>query len=155
MPEKGKIILKHVAFTLSLFGLLPIFVPLIIYLLKFEQSLILRAVLVIFVNEAICGAIKLLYKKERPVPMPAKNLFQLYIARGFPSIHTARVTVFAIITSSLSRNPAIAAAGVLLIIAVASSRVYLKKHGWTDVAGGFLIGGAIASSGMLVNFAQA
>lgn len=135
-------------FTFSLFGLPIIFAPLLLYLYAREPSLAVRAGLIVAANEAICGAIKLLYKKERPVQMPAKNLFQLYMARGFPSIHTARITVFAIITSSLSRNPAVAAAGMLLIIAVAYSRVYLKKHDWIDVLGGFVIGAAIAFVGM-------
>ncbi|MBI2176573.1 phosphatase PAP2 family protein [Candidatus Woesearchaeota archaeon] len=139
-------------FTFSLFGLPWIFVPLIIYLLKFEPLLALRVSLIIIANEAICGIIKLFYKKERPVPMPAKNLFQTYLARGFPSVHTARIAVFAIIISNLSKNPAVAAAGALMITAVASSRVYLKKHDWADVAGGLLIGGAIAAAGMFVNF---
>lgn len=137
----------HAIFSaLSLFGLLPIFVPLIIYLLKFEQSVAVKATSVILANEVICGAIKLLYKKERPVPMPAKNLFQLYMARGFPSVHTARITVFAIIAGMLAKNVAVAAVCAVLVVAVAYSRIYLRKHDWADVLGGFAIG---AVSGLI------
>ena len=140
--------IRTVFFTFSLLGLPVIFVPLLLYLLWFEPSLALKTSMIVAANELVCGAIKLIYKKERPVPMPAKNLFQLYNAGGFPSIHTARITVFAAITGLLSKNPTIIAAGIFLIAAVASSRVYLKKHDWIDVLGGFAIGALISAAAM-------
>ncbi len=146
--------LAHSAFSFfTLFGLPVTFLPLLAYLLKTHPHTAIRASLIFAATEAVCASIKFLYRKERPVPIhkvPVMTFFHIYEAGSFPSIHTARITSFFVITTALFHNPVLAVGTGILVIAVACSRIYLKKHYLIDVAGGFLIGALISTGGLLI-----
>ena len=129
---------------ITLFGLPFFYAPLIVYLLRVTPSLAIRLTIAIVAIEAICAIIKLVYPKERPVPLPRKTLFQKYESGGFPSIHTARIVAVSIVVSRAYENQAVIFAFALLALCVAYSRIYLKKHDLIDVAGGFVIGTLIS-----------
>ena len=136
---------------ISLFGLPIIFVPLLVFLIKTNFSLAIRAAAILVLTEIVCASIKFIYRKERPAPvLSAKTLFQIYNARSFPSIHTARITAFSVILAYLYGNKLLGVVSALLIIAVSYSRIHLKKHDAIDVVGGFVIGTIISAVGLLI-----
>lgn len=130
--------------TVSLFGTPFFYVPATAYLFKSSPKTAINILLMLAFTELICGAIKYIYPKERPVPMPRNTLFQKYLAGSFPSVHTARISAFSIgILPLFINKPLVLAALALLIISVGYSRIYLKKHYLIDVLGGFGIAAAI------------
>src|SRR3989338_8984680 len=81
--------------ALSLFGLPFFYIPVIIYFLETSKSVAIDLITIIILTEIVCGAIKYVYQKQRPVPMQRKTFFQVYMAGSFPSAHTARIAALA------------------------------------------------------------
>ncbi|MAG10922.1 hypothetical protein CMI44_01255 [Candidatus Pacearchaeota archaeon] len=85
--------------------------------------------------------IRLFYFKSRPKKVRYNNFLEKIDASSFPSIHTARAVflgLFAIIAFSL--NVYVSTLILFILILVFYSRIYLKKHDWIDIIGGFLLG---------------
>ncbi len=83
--------------------------------------------------EAVCWGIKLFYRKDRPVPYERDKIFLKFDANSFPSTHTA---VAAVLVTIFTPN----VLGLVILCAVAYSRVYFKKHYVIDVLAGAAIG---------------
>ena len=135
---------------ISLFGTPFFYVPMTVYFLKINPKLGISLIFILIINEVTCGAIKYIYPKERPIPMPNKTLFQKYLAGSFPSVHTARVTAFFAAVILYNINTMFILIGLLAVIAVGYSRIYLKKHYLTDVLAGFAIGAIISAMGLIM-----
>lgn len=133
---------------ISLFGTPFFFIPATIYLLSLNKALAIIVIYSIASTQIICTAVKFIYPKSRPIPMPDKTLIQKYMAGSFPSIHTARITAFLVPIAQFYASKAFILAALLAIGLVGYSRIYLKKHYFTDVLGGFAIG-AIVSAAVL------
>jgi len=125
---------------IGLFGTPLFFIPALIYLLSINKALAIAVIYAIALTQIVCTTIKYIYPKKRPVPMPDKTLIQKYLAGSFPSIHTARITAFLIPFIQIYTNKAFILAALLAISLVGYSRIYLKKHYFIDVIGGFAIG---------------
>ena len=134
---------------ISLFGTPIFYMPAIIYLFKIDSNFAAKLIFIIIFNEIICGAIKYIYPKERPVPMQNKNFIQKYYAGSFPSIHTARISAVLISLTPLYKNKIFILMAVLMVIGVGYSRIYLKKHYFIDVIAGFLIGAFMGLLGLM------
>ncbi len=145
MANKG--MLTILIRAISLFGTPFFYVPATAYLFRINAHFAITLAVILASNELICGCIKLLYPKERPIPMPRNTLFQKYLAGSFPSVHTSRITALFIPTALFYSNWASALAAMAIIALVGYSRIYLKKHYLTDVIGGFLIGAAMGILG--------
>lgn len=101
-----------------------------------------------------CGVtIKFIYYKDRPKPQAHHNWRQKIDASSFPSIHTARATVFMCFGFLLSyilyhqNAQQLTTSAIILIVAsiifylmIAYSRIILKKHFFIDVVFGTLLG---------------
>lgn len=133
---------------ISLFGTPFFYIPVTAYFLKINPKFAINIVFVLISTEIVCGAIKYVYPKDRPIPMPNKTFVQKYFAGSFPSVHTARITAFSIAIVSFYTNKIFILTALLVIICVGYSRVYLKKHYFTDVLAGFLIGAIISIFGL-------
>ena len=131
--------------VISLFGTPFFYIPVAAYFLKINSKFAIKLIFILTFTEIICAVIKYLYPKDRPVPMPNKTFIQKYFAGSFPSVHTARITAFSIGIISFYANKIFILILSLAIIAVGYSRIYLKKHYFTDVAAGFLIGAVIST----------
>ena len=99
--------------------------------------------LALLVNEVIGSIIKIIYPKKRPNKQTYNTLLEKIDAGSFPSLHTSRITLTYL---SLFSNTAQLEIKIVLILAISLvilSRIVLKKHFWTDVLGGFILGVAI------------
>ncbi|MDP3765792.1 MAG: phosphatase PAP2 family protein [Nanoarchaeota archaeon] len=134
----------------SLFGTPFFYVPMTAYFLKINPKLGIKLILILVINEFVCGAIKYIYPKDRPVPMPNKTLIQKYFAGSFPSVHTARITAFSVAIVLFTMNKIFILIGLLAIAGVGYSRIYLKKHYLIDVIAGFLIGAIISFAALFL-----
>ena len=135
---------------ISLFGTPFFYAPSIVYLFNIKFDIAINLIFILIFTEIVCGAIKYIYPKKRPVPMPNKTFVQKYFAGSFPSVHTARISAFSVILIRFYTDKLfILVILLLLIIFVGYSRIYLKKHYFIDVLGGFLIGAMISSIGLL------
>ena len=81
---------------ISLFGTPFFYIPAIVYLFKLNPRLAINLIFILIFTEIVCGVIKYIYPKDRPVPMPNKTFVQKYFAGSFPSVHTARIAAFSI-----------------------------------------------------------
>ncbi|MDR0860083.1 MAG: phosphatase PAP2 family protein [Candidatus Peribacteria bacterium] len=92
----------------------------------------------------VAALTKLFFYKERPVPMPTDTFRKKLNAGSFPSMHTIVVTVIAMVvfrgTVELGFSQYIFLAYMIVVVAVALSRIALKKHYPTDVFFGVIYG---------------
>lgn len=119
----------------------PVFYILVILVLfklgiPFAISLFLSLIFV----ELFCIAIKLIYRKERPVEQARDNIYNKIDANSFPSVHSARISLIAAMFSLYFKDTPIFIISIIIMLGVGYSRIYLKRHHSIDVLAGFLIG---------------
>lgn len=97
---------------------------------------LLKGLLLIY---TITMPIKFLVFKNRPKKMKYKAFWEKFEASSFPSVHAARVVFLALVLCSRFNNNVLSVMLFAVAALVIYSRIYLKKHYWTDVIGGLLI----------------
>lgn len=142
--------LKMLFQAVSIFGTPFFYIPMTAYFLKTNPNLAIKLILAIASTEIICGAVKYIYPKARPIPMPSKTLIQKYFAGSFPSVHTARIAAFSVTVVLSDIDKTFILIGLLAIACVGYSRIYLKKHYFIDVAAGFGIGAVLSFATVMV-----
>jgi len=85
-------------------------------------------------------AVKTFYFKDRPCPIEFTTYIGKLYASSFPSLHSMRAFMFAIVFGSWIGNSAALTTFLCLAAAVAWSRTKLKMHYWLDVFAGAAIG---------------
>lgn len=141
--------LAKIFFSIASFLGLPIvLLPLLAFAFRNNLQLLIRAAIVFAIVELVCAAIKLSYRKKRPIPSVSKTLYQAYNSGSFPSVHTARAAAFSTIIAMVHNSKATIAAVFLLTALIAYSRIYLRKHYLIDVLAGFAIGAVVALGGL-------
>jgi membrane-associated phospholipid phosphatase len=87
---------------------------------------------------------KLFFYKDRPIPMKFNTFWTKLQAGTFPSLHTIAVTIVAMVvfrgTVELGFSQYIFLVYMVVIVAVALSRIELKKHYPADVFFGVIYG---------------
>lgn len=84
--------------------------------------------------------LKLIFYKDRPNKMGYRALWEKFEASSFPSVHSARAVFLALVFWDTSMPLALKVFVVLIAALVMVSRVWLKKHFWSDVAAGIISG---------------
>lgn len=87
--------------------------------------------------------LKLLFYRDRPTKMSYRALWEKFEASSFPSVHSARAAFLALVFWATAAPLLLKAFIILVALLVMVSRVWLKKHFWTDVAAGVVSGLAI------------
>lgn len=128
--------------VLTLLGTPFFYAPLCVVFAVFDFAASVRLAMALAVVEVFCGILKFIYPKERPVPLPRKTFYQRYEAGSFPSVHSARTAAMAVFFSLQYPHWSVAAVGVLALLVVGYSRIFLQKHYLVDVVAGALIGAA-------------
>src|SRR3989338_5245232 len=72
----GKNALRNLFWAISLLGTPFFYIPATAYFLKVNPNLAVSLIFILVFNEVVCGAVKFVYPKERPIPMPRNNLFK-------------------------------------------------------------------------------
>lgn len=133
--------LKEGFTAITAFGTAYFYAVLIIFLFLINQKtkafhlLIILPICYLFVM-----ALRLIYFKERPVKEDYFNLFTRLNASAFPSLHTITFTLTATILSTITKTTATTIFFYILAILVAYSRIHIKKHYWSDVLIGLVLG---------------
>lgn len=83
---------------------------------------------------------RIVYFKPRPEAREFTTFFGKLWASAFPSLHTMRAFMYAVIFGSWIGSRAALAAFLLIAALVGWSRVVLKRHDWVDVAAGAAMG---------------
>ena len=92
----------------------------------------------------IVSIIRLFYFKKRPDSQKFSGFLTKIDASSFPSMHAARSTVLASVVWQLFSFSW--SAGIILglfVLLTGFSRVYGKRHYWSDVIAGWIIGGIV------------
>lgn len=92
------------------------------------------------INEIIGSLIKIVFPKTRPNGQKYTNIIEKIDAGSFPSLHSSRITVVYLTMFSNAEILVMQALFIFIILMVMLSRVALKKHFFTDIIGGFVIG---------------
>ncbi len=94
----------------------------------------------LFLMYIINVPLKLVFYKDRPNKMGYKALWEKFEASSFPSVHSARAVFLALVFWTTSAALPLKAFVVLLAALIMVSRVWLKKHFWSDVVAGIASG---------------
>ena len=92
---------------------------------------------------AVILAIRMIFFKKRPDKQKFKGWLTKLDAGSFPSMHSARSTVLAILLAQVFTQPLIRGLLVLGVLSVIVTRVMLKRHYVTDIIGGVIVGAVI------------
>lgn len=121
--------------------------PLILVFVPFAvmgfQTLFYKLLIALLINEILGSVIKIIFPKKRPNGQTYSNLVEKIDAGSFPSLHSSRITLVYLSLFSFADVLSLKLVFLAVILVVMLSRVQLKKHFWTDIIGGFIIGGLI------------
>ncbi|MBI1934817.1 phosphatase PAP2 family protein [Candidatus Woesearchaeota archaeon] len=84
--------------------------------------------------------IKTFYFKERPLKKVHSNYFEKLDAASFPSVHASKASFLGILLSKYFGNHIFTALMIVLVLIIAYTRIYLKKHDFADVFAGVILG---------------
>jgi membrane-associated phospholipid phosphatase len=116
----------------------------LILLAAFVQTPLFTVLFIgLIVMYAVNIPLKLIMFKQRPNKMKYKKLWEKIEASSFPSVHAERATFLALFFINAYDNFVLSSLVLVLAALVCYSRVHLKKHYWTDVFAGIILGVAI------------
>lgn len=130
---------------IALYGLIAV-----LFLLLGKTSVFAQLVIGLALCYGIISIIRLVFFRIRPDKQKYGGFITKIDAGSFPSMHSARSTVLAIILAQSFAEPLISALLALGVLAVVVTRVLLKRHYVSDVVGGVVIGAIIGWLTLLV-----
>jgi undecaprenyl-diphosphatase len=101
-----------------------------------------KVLLGLIIIEVLCSFIKYTFPRKRPNQQKYANSVEKIDAGSFPSIHTARV-LFVILMLFNTFSQPVKFVAIFLLFVVGTTRILLRKHFFTDLLGGLVIGGGI------------
>jgi len=107
----------------------------LLILLKY-YSFALRLSISLGLIMIVAVLIKSIYFKKRPKKHKITNVIERIDASSFPSIHSMRTFALSFWMIQFFNNSFITIYLTILGIFVIYSRIYLKKHYWSDIIGG-------------------
>ncbi len=116
---------------LAVIGILIISKNIILSLQLFVGIIILYIITVV---------IRSFYFKKRPENRKYTSFIGKLDASSFPSLHSARPLFFTLVIWSFYKDTYLLIFLLFLTLCASYSRIYLKKHYWSDVLGGWFFG---------------
>ena len=127
----------------SLYGIVMLLVLVLGKTVLFVQLLV--GIVILY---AAIIAIRLVYHKHRPERRVYRSPLERIDASSFPSMHAARAMLLALVVSM--GDPLLMLVLGLAALAVAASRVILRKHDLWDALGGVVLGILVAAVSALI-----
>lgn len=124
----------------------------VLFLLLGNATVFQQLLIGIVLLYALVAVIRLVFFRRRPDRQRYTGFFTKIDAGSFPSMHSARATVLALVLSQAFKNPLVCALLALSVLAVVATRVMLKRHYVSDVVGGIIVGLAV---GIITEYATA
>lgn len=126
---------------ISAFGGLPIYLAVMLFFMLFGQLHIFTQLFIsLGLAYAITTFFRIVYFRQRPDKQRYKNILERVDASSFPSLHAERATILAVTIALFFNTILLALLATLVAVAVALSRVMLKRHHITDVVAGVAFG---------------
>jgi len=121
-------------------GSLTIICVMIIFMFFLETSLALKLLVGIAAATIISMIIKMLFFRARPRKQSINTLIDRIDASSFPSVHSARITILVFLLTTYFASLWLTIFLVIIGLIVAYSRIYMKRHYYSDVIGGIILG---------------
>ena len=87
--------------------------------------------------------IRLVYFRDRPKKQVFGNIIERIEASSFPSLHAARSSFMALAFIYYFDILVLNIIIVVVALLISYSRVYLKKHYWSDIIAGWILGAIV------------
>ena len=111
-----------------------------VFFLFVDYTVSLNIVVGLAIIEFVGAFIKVVFHKTRPDNQKFSNVFEKIDAGSFPSIHSARVMLLALVIFPFFSSIIAFLLIALFVILVGISRIVLDKHFFVDVFAGFVFG---------------
>ena len=128
-----KIIWKFISF----FGSIYPFIIFNLIVLIFNKDSALKLFILLVLSLVVAALIRLVYFKQRPDRSRTNNIWLRIYNSSFPSVHAMRAVILSYFLSQINIFLSIF---WILGFLVCYSRIYLKKHYFSDVVVGAIIG---------------
>ena len=112
----------------------------------YDVRIAIRLAAGLAIVEGTGSLVKLLFYTPRPDRQSYDNLIEKIDAGSFPSIHCARVTMLAVVSSPI--GGAAIFLGGLLVLLTGCSRWYIRRHHFIDILAGCVLG--LAAAGLVL-----
>ncbi len=111
-----------------------------------QNHLALQIATALAIAYTITFTVRALYWRQRPDKQKYRNWLSKLDASSFPSLHTARAAAFLWILTAFFQSAALGILGGIVIVIVAVTRVWLKRHWVSDVIVGGILGCLIGAA---------
>ncbi len=116
----------------------------VLFFMIFENKAIANKLLIgLVLIYALTIAIRSFYFKERPTKYPHSSYIEKLDASSFPSLHSARIAFLSMVLMNYLEELLFSVLLVILAIIIVYSRIYLKKHDFSDVSAGVILGAIV------------
>ncbi|MEM4254417.1 MAG: phosphatase PAP2 family protein [Candidatus Woesearchaeota archaeon] len=130
--------------TTALGGLAIYVVIAVIFFLLDNYRVFVELVVALALLYGVIAIIRVLFFRKRPDSQKYSGFFTKIDAGSFPSMHSARSLVLAIILGTVFTQATIRVLLAIVVLAVAYTRVRLRRHYVSDVVGGIVFGAIIS-----------
>ena len=125
---------------LTSLGGIVIYILITLYFLLLKEFVVFKNLIFGFVfMYFVLIIVRGLYFKKRPNKQKYNNFIEKIDASSFPSLHAARALFIALIFKDFFNNIYVTIFSLLIVLGVAYSRLYLKRHYLSDIIGGFVL----------------
>ena len=124
----------------SLGGFAIYWLVIFLFLAMMQWNLVLRLLFAFGITVAVAYVIRLFYYRDRPKKESYKSHLEKMDASSFPSLHTLRSAAFAVVLIPFFNNLLVSILLITYAILVGFTRIGLKKHHFSDVLFGWIVG---------------
>ena len=137
--------LDDVTKDVTALGGLPIFliVTIVLFIFKYE-TLAKQLFAALIVCYSLTAVIRFFYFKSRPKQEVYRNIIEKIDASSFPSLHSMRATILAVLLSAEFSNMALIILFSVSAFSVYLTRILLRRHYFIDVVCGAVFGVVIS-----------
>jgi len=122
----------------------PFFVIIIVISVLLQQNMLaVQLVIGLILAYVVTVLLRIAYFKRRPDKQSYHNWIEKIDASSFPSLHAMRAAVLATILSAFFESVWLTPLFALAAVAVATSRVLMKRHDISDALAGLIFGAIV------------